>query len=661
MRIAALVLAVAVPGVAIAAPVLSLQRPAPDNAQLTWPSADRDWVVQGTPTLTDSDSWKTVLYSPSLAGGNFSLTLALPSGSISYFFRLHQQVTSGTLGGLNFLYDSQNAYGAWGDAAGTPVRDTAAAIDALKAFGRDDSTVSSGLAALAAFAPRNNDELSRQTISLAAAARDVTSGVGSLQAAENAATQDIASLDYPGGGWGLAAGFGNGTIDTALALRALSSAGKISGLAIVEEMLAGSATSPARPIIVPAGATNFRLLARQRSIPVRYTLTYPSGGGSTFVDLAAGTTPTTINFPIATGTVTLTVLNQSASAGTHSADVAFVGSDGFDFGRVTAALSWLGARQNADGGWSLLSGEASHLMITTEVVRGLAACGSSFVAPSVFSSASAWVFARQNADGGFSSDPPTSNPHESSLAILALRAAQSTGSLASAAGYLRTKQLYNGSWNNDPLQTALAVQALRLPPAVSPIPAQSVISPALFASINLDNYVADPDHADNQITWTVTGNTVLGVSIVNRVATITYPPGANVTEQLTFTATDPDGFSASTAASFTVAVVAVDYTIAHGNSVTGTRIFTAASALLDQVAFYTEQQNGLPAGVTYTTTSLGRISATEMQVGFQIGVGAGAAVGYPQFQITYGLLNSSSASLTPLNGNVFNFTIQVTP
>lgn len=648
------------PGSLSAAPMLGIEHPATDTARLSWPSADRDWVLQATPTLTEPDSWRTVLFSPSLAGGTFSLQLALPSGSRSYFFRLLQQVTSGTLGGLNFLYDSQASDGTWGAADGTQIRDTAAAIEALMAFARNDATTAAGLAAVATLSPRNNDELSRQIIGLSAGAFDASSAVTNLRAAGNAATTDTASLDYPGGGWGLATGFGNGTIDTALALRALAAAGKIGGLAIVKETLTASATLPARPFSIPAGATGVQLVARQRTVPVRYTLNYP-GGGSSFVDLPASTTPTTVGFPSGAGAFTLTVRNNSASAGTHSAEVSFVGSDGFDFGRVTAALSWLGGVQNPDGGWSLVATEPSHLMITAEVVRGLAASGGAFGPASVLSNAAAWIFTRQNPDGGFSSEPPTSTLLETSLSLLALTAAQTTNSLATAAAYLRAQQLYNGSWANDPLQTALAVRALQMPPVVTAIPGQSVTSPNAFAAINLDGFVADPDHADAQIAWTVTGQTALSVSIINRVATIAYTPGSNISEAVTFTATDPDGNTASATATFAVAFQIVDHTIARGGAATGTRIFTAAEAVLNQAAFYTTNLNGIPPSVTYSTTTFNRISATEMRVGYQISVGAGAATGYQQFQVTYGLLDSGSQPLGPLNGNVFTFTIEVTP
>ena len=63
----------------------------------------------------------------------------------------------------------------------------------------------------------------------------------------------------------------------------------------------------------------------------------------------------------------------------------------------------------------------------------------------------------------------------------------------------------------------------------------------------------------------------------------------------------------------------------------------------------------------YTTLSVQRISATEMQITFQIDITAGAAPGIHFFQVEYGLLDAGSNPLGPLNGNLFDFQIQVTP
>jgi hypothetical protein len=121
--------------------------------------------------------------------------------------------------------------------------------------------------------------------------------------------------------------------------------------------------------------------------------------------------------------------------------------------------------------------------------------------------------------------------------------------------------------------------------------------------------------------------------------------------------TDAAGFLGSDQISVTL----VDHSIARGSFATGMRIFTADSAVLDQAAYFTESQSGVPAGVTYTTTAVQRISATQMRVSFRIDVGAGAALGLHFFQVTYGLLDAGFNPLGPLSGNVFDFEIEVRP
>ena len=66
--------------------------------------------------------------------------------------------------------------------------------------------------------------------------------------------------------------------------------------------------------------------------------------------------------------------------------------------------------------------------------------------------------------------------------------------------------------------------------------------------------------------------------------------------------------------------------------------------MLGQIAFFTETQIGVPAGVVYTTTLVQRISATQMQVTFQIDVTGAEALGLPAFQVEYGLLWFREAS-----------------
>jgi hypothetical protein len=88
---------------------------------------------------------------------------------------------------------------------------------------------------------------------------------------------------------------------------------------------------------------------------------------------------------------------------------------------------------------------------------------------------------------------------------------------------------------------------------VGDIPDQTIDEGQTFATITLDDFVADAETPDAQIAWTASGNVQLGVSIVARVATITIPDeNWSGAETITFTATDLDGGTASDPATFTV-------------------------------------------------------------------------------------------------------------
>ena len=75
------------------------------------------------------------------------------------------------------------------------------------------------------------------------------------------------------------------------------------------------------------------------------------------------------------------------------------------------------------------------------------------------------------------------------------------------------------------------------------IPNQSIYKNQASVQLSLDNYVTDPDHADNLINWEISGNSHVNINLQNRVATFTkIDTSWYGTEYLTFTATDPDSF-----------------------------------------------------------------------------------------------------------------------
>ncbi len=91
-------------------------------------------------------------------------------------------------------------------------------------------------------------------------------------------------------------------------------------------------------------------------------------------------------------------------------------------------------------------------------------------------------------------------------------------------------------------------------PVVSTISNQTINQGGLFAAISLDNFVADPDNADSEITWSVEGNSNLNVNINdNRIATVSTPsPNWYGQEMITFIADDSRGGSDNVSVIFTV-------------------------------------------------------------------------------------------------------------
>ncbi|CAH1521365.1 VWFA domain-containing protein [Vibrio owensii] len=84
------------------------------------------------------------------------------------------------------------------------------------------------------------------------------------------------------------------------------------------------------------------------------------------------------------------------------------------------------------------------------------------------------------------------------------------------------------------------------------------VLPEDFAAytINLNDAFSDVDNADSELTFAVSGNSNIQVSIVDGIATITPTADWNGSEELTFTATDPSGLEVSQTVDFTVNAVA---------------------------------------------------------------------------------------------------------
>jgi hypothetical protein len=89
-------------------------------------------------------------------------------------------------------------------------------------------------------------------------------------------------------------------------------------------------------------------------------------------------------------------------------------------------------------------------------------------------------------------------------------------------------------------------------PVISDIGDQTIDEDFSFTSITLDQFISDIEDSDSQITWTVTGNSELAITMTNRIATIKAPANWSGTETITFIAEDTGGLTASDSAIFTV-------------------------------------------------------------------------------------------------------------
>ncbi|WP_345603902.1 Ig-like domain-containing protein, partial [Vibrio proteolyticus] len=90
------------------------------------------------------------------------------------------------------------------------------------------------------------------------------------------------------------------------------------------------------------------------------------------------------------------------------------------------------------------------------------------------------------------------------------------------------------------------------PQVESTIPAQTQPEDFTPYTIDLNDAFSDVDNADSELTFSVSGNSHIQVTIVDGLATITPTADWNGSETLTFTATDPSGESVSQAVDFTV-------------------------------------------------------------------------------------------------------------
>ena len=131
---------------------------------------------------------------------------------------------------------------------------------------------------------------------------------------------------------------------------------------------------------------------------------------------------------------------------------------------LSPAIEYLKAGQNTDGGWGG-DDEVSSVETTANVLSAFNQCRSAFQLERQMTNAIAWMTQRQNPDGDFSysanADGGASSVYDTAMAVLTLREFNTSPDVINnGTDYLLGQQSENGSWDNRSYDTALAIDAV---------------------------------------------------------------------------------------------------------------------------------------------------------------------------------------------------------
>jgi hypothetical protein len=127
---------------------------------------------------------------------------------------------------------------------------------------------------------------------------------------------------------------------------------------------------------------------------------------------------------------------------------------------IEKIILYIRDNQNPDGGWGFKGGAESKISYTALVLSTLSQFKTTYDLRTQINNAASYLLAHQNPDGSFGGG----TVFETALAFISLiESGQGSAlPLQNAINYISSTQLPNGSWNDDPYSTALALRALAM-------------------------------------------------------------------------------------------------------------------------------------------------------------------------------------------------------
>ncbi len=465
----------------------------------------------------------------------------------------------GATDGLQWLQSNQNYSGSWGSE--WQFADTCDVLHTLREVAPDSNSIQPGLEWLAYEYAPNLEFLSRQIIALAGVAdyEVITDSlVDELLLSRNESTTTLIP-NWPEGGWGLDIGYETDCMTTAMALLACDAVGLNAGLGTWDRVLTAGQFETYE-LDIPQDAINVKVLIETDA---SVYLSMKEGSPPTLDDPWATLNPGYWLFvfpdnglPFTPGHNYITVESVD-SALTYSMHVSYEtptwdtrmfwdpgNTLGQGYGPFEDAFNYLMEAQNGDGGWGLQRGVSTDLYTTVHVLQALQAYTHYENKPEL-AAGMTWLRSQQFGDGSFGY-ADIGEVIETALAASVLIKDDGypfqTDTL-NAISYLENTQQPNGSWNDEPYDTALAalsIDSLNQIPVADAGSDQWLIDTDtnLVESVTLDASAStDIDGSIISYVWTENGQTVAtGIN-----PTIEFRTG---THNLTLTVTDDGGKTA---------------------------------------------------------------------------------------------------------------------